>query len=257
MATSNPIFKNLEMPESSTDGFSQSVERATFGGVVYKTGVLLVVFTIGAAWGWAEVRSLLQKDPAYGTPIFWVFAVSVLAGMALVWLTVRWKKWSPISAPVYAMLEGAVIGLLSAGYNRRYPGIVNQAVGLTVTICVCLLAAYGLGWIRVTAAFNRKLSVAISGVVLYYLGSLGLLFMGVRRLPALTAGLPGIAVSVVIVAIAGMGLVSNLDAAVQCAHEKLPKYMEWYLALGLIVTLVWMYIEVLRLLSRARKAEGQ
>jgi len=255
--TSNPIFNDLAVPEHQDIGREEGFERATLSGAISKAGTLLVLLIIAAAWSWVEVTSLLNESPAYGPPIFGVFVATLVAALVLVWLTVRNKTWSPVSAPIYALLEGAVIGLLSAGFDRRYPGIVVQAVMVTVTICTCLLAAYGFGWIRVTAAFNRKLSAVISGAVIYYLGLFALHLMGVRWLPMLTAGIPAIAVSTVVVGIAGMVLVSNFDSAAKCAQMKLPKYMEWYLALGLIIALVWMYLEILDLLSKARRAEGR
>ena len=137
----------------------------------------------------------------------------------------------------------------------RYPGVAVQAICVTIAMSCCLLLAYRLGWIRVTESFNRKLAVAISGVVLFYLANLAMVLMGIPTLIQRAGVIPSILLSVVVVGIAGLSLISNFDSAVQCVKEGNPKYMEWYAALGLIVALVWLYLEVLSLLDKARRAE--
>jgi uncharacterized YccA/Bax inhibitor family protein len=175
--------------------------------------------------------------------------------MALVWITVWKKRWSSVTAPVYALLEGVVIGGISARLEMRFHGIAIQAVALTFATCFCLLAAYRLGVIRVTEKFKAGLSAATGGVALFYLISFALIFFGVRRFTIFAGGLPGILISLIVVWIAALNLVIDFDFIEQYAREDLPDYMEWYAALGLMVTLIWLYMEILRLLSKARKAE--
>jgi len=181
--------------------------------------------------------------------------ICALVALALVWITVHKKQWSPITAPTFALLEGLVMGVVSAGLEVRHPGIAIQAVVLTFAICLSLLVAYRTGLIRVTEKFNRGLVAATSGVVLFYLANFVLSLLGVRIFAVFAGGVPGILISAVIVVIAGMDLVADFDFIEQCSRSGLPKYMEWYAALGLIVTLIWLYTEILRLLSKARKAQ--
>jgi len=232
----------------------------TLVGTLHKTGMLLAVFAISAVLSWAENTSFLhgtpnRKTPAYVVLVIVVIAICALGGWALVWFTVRNKTWSHMTAPVYALLQGLLMGFVSAGNERRFPGITIQAICLTIAMCSCLLLAYRFGFIRVTESSNKKLAVAISGVVLFYITNIALMLMGVPTLLMIAGVIPSILISVVIVMIAGMSLVSDFDSAVQCANEGNPKYMEWYAALGLVVSLVWLYIEVLNLMAKARKAE--
>jgi len=141
--------------------------------------------------------------------------------------------------------------------DQRYPGIAIRAVGLTIAICFCLLGAYRFGLIKVTESFNKKLAVALSGVIIYYLVSFALAVTGGHTISMITGGMLGILISMIIVVIAGMGLISNFDLAAQCSKERFPKYMEWYAAMGLLIALVWLYLETLDLLSKSRKAAGQ
>jgi uncharacterized YccA/Bax inhibitor family protein len=192
-----------------------------------------------------------------GGTTFVIAMICAISGLVLVFFTVHKKVWSPITAPVYAILEGIIMGVASAIYDIHYPGIAIQAVCLTVVMCCCLLAAYRLGIIQITKSYNQKILAALSGVALYYIISLILMLFGVRAIPMITGGTIGVVFSVIIVIIAGLGLVSNVDAAVQCSKQKLPRYMEWYLALGLIVALIWLYFEILDLMSKVRKTEQQ
>jgi uncharacterized YccA/Bax inhibitor family protein len=180
-----------------------------------------------------------------------VFLVCVTSSVILVWITVFKKTWSPFTAPVYALLQGLVVGTVTVGTDRRYPGIAIHAIGLTIAICVVLLGAYHSGLIRVTESFRKKLVVATGGVTLYYLAGFVLTINGGHTLNTVTGGFFGIFISLIIVTIAVMNLASNFDFAVLCATKDFPKYMEWYAALGLLLTLAWLYLETLRLLSKA------
>jgi len=173
--------------------------------------------------------------------------------MALVWVTVLMKEWAPFTAPVYAVVQGVVVGFIVAGMEQRFPGIAIKAVGFTVAICLCLMVAYRTGLIRVTESFNKKLVFATGGVLIYYIASITFALRGGHTFSRITGGIPGVVISLIIILIAGMSLVSNFDFAVQRSKENFPKYMEWYSALGLLLTLVWLYLEALKLFSKARK----
>jgi uncharacterized YccA/Bax inhibitor family protein len=258
MATTNPIFRDLGIPQPSHRRAMAISERMTLVGTLHKTGVLLALLAISTVLGWKEFRLFVHGPTKSGLYFLLGFVVSCLiGGWVLVWVTVRHKTWSTITAPIYAFLQGLLMGFISAGEDFRFSGIAIQAVCVTIAMSSCLLLAYRFGWIRVTGSFNRKLTVAISGVVLFYMANIAMALSGVPTFATRAGVIPSILISVVVVGIAGMSLISDFDSAVQCADEGNPKYMEWYAALGLLVSLVWLYIEVLNLLGKARRAEEE
>src|SRR5438094_516294 len=158
METTNPIFRNVELGERS-GGTVQVVgaERITLNGTLHKAGILLLCVAMSALWGWRMFEAPQDRRTMIAIVVV-VFLACLLGASALVWLTVRKKTWSPFTAPVYALLEGLVMGDISAGTNRRYPGIAMQAVAVTIAMSFGLLVAYRSGLIRVTEGFNRKLT---------------------------------------------------------------------------------------------------
>ncbi len=252
METTNPLFRNVELRERSSGTVRvASVERITLNGTLYKAGILLLCVAMSALRGWRMFE--VPQDRRTTVVIVVVLSACVFGAMALVWLTVRKKAWSPFTAPVYALLEGWLMGDISAGANRRYPGIAIQAVAVTIAMSFGLLVAYRSGLIRVTEGFNRKLTAAIGGVALFYLTTFVLALMGVRIFSVFAEGVPGILISVIVIVIAGLSLVSAFDFVARCAQADLPKYMEWYAAFGLVMTLIWLYMEILNLLAKARR----
>ena len=165
-------------------------------------------------------------------------------------LTIFKKTWAPATAPIYAACEGLVLGSTSALFELRYPGIVLRSVALTFGVLLTLLIAYRSGAIRATPGFRRGVIAATGAIVLVYLSSFVLGLFGVN-LGFLNSSSPlGIGISLVVVGIAALNLVLDFDFIEQGAKTGAPKYMEWYAAFGLIVTLVWLYLEILRLLSK-------
>jgi uncharacterized YccA/Bax inhibitor family protein len=229
----------------------------TLDGTLYATGTLLTLLLIGAVFGWQCVRQMIHFPIRSELRAFlWLTIICIIAGWCLVIVTVRRPAWSTKTAPVYAVLKGFFLGSFSAVCEVRFPGIVLQALSLTVLICATLLLAYGSGWIRVTESFNRKLSVAISAVVLFYLVNLGMALAGIPSLMSRAGIVPSIILSIVTTGIASMSLISDFDSAVKCASAGTrPKYLEWYAAIGILLSLIWMYIEVLNLITKAREAE--
>ena len=157
-----------------------------------------------------------------------------------------------MTAPIYALLEGLVLGGLSATIELRYPGIAIQAVGLTFGTLFVLLMAYRSGLIKVTQKFRLGIVAATGGIFFFYLAEMLLGFFGIQFTSINGAGPIGIGFSLVIVAIAALNLVLDFDFIEQGVQVCAPKYMEWYGAFGIIVTLVWLYLEILRLLSKFR-----
>jgi uncharacterized YccA/Bax inhibitor family protein len=257
MVTLNPIFRHFAVSEPSVGSHEASTQRMTLLGILSRTALLLFMFTACATFSWIEGGRFQHRDQYANLYLVLVVLSCSISSLVLVWVTVYKQTWSPVTAPVYALMQGFVVGLISVGMDRLYPNIAIQAVGLTVSICFCLLGAYYSGLIRVTESFNKKLAVATSGVFVYYLVIFFLAVVNRSTLFIMTGRTPGIIISIIIVIIAALNLVSNFDFAVQRSTDRFPKYMEWYAALGLVVTLIWLYIETLNLLSRTRESDQQ
>ena len=205
--------------------------------------MLICVFAT-AAWTWSRAGAGEEVGP-------WVL-VGAIAGFATGLVTVFKKNWSPVTAPIYALLEGFVIGGLSWMLERQFHGIATQAAGLTFGTLLCLLLAYSSGIIRVSENFKLGVVAATGGIMLVYLGSMILGFFG-HTIPYIHgSGAIGIGFSLLVVGVAAMNLVLDFDLIESAAQRGAPKYMEWYGAFGLMVTLIWLYIEILRLLSKLR-----
>jgi uncharacterized YccA/Bax inhibitor family protein len=158
--------------------------------------------------------------------------------------------WSPVTAPLYAAAEGLFLGAISALYEQRFHGIVLQAVLLTSGTLLALLAVYSMRLVRVTQNFRLGLLAATGGVALVYLLTIVLGLFGIHIPYIHDSGAIGIGFSIVVVVIAALNLVLDFDFIENGCARGAPKYMEWYAGFGLLVTLVWLYLEMLRLLSK-------
>lgn len=213
-------------------------------GTVNKTAVLLAILLVSSAWTWGQIVA--------GAPVQGFIGLGALAGFVVALVTIFKKSWAPITAPLYAALEGLVLGGISAMLEHSYPGIAIQAVTLTFGVLAALLIAYTSRLIPVTQNFRLGVAAATGGIMLVYLASFVLGFFGIRMPFLHDSGPIGIGVSLVIVVIAALNLVLDFDFIEQGAQNNLPKYMEWYAAFGLTVTLVWLYLEIIRLLAKLR-----
>jgi uncharacterized YccA/Bax inhibitor family protein len=184
-----------------------------------------------------------------------MIAVGTIGGLIFAMVTVFKKTWAPITAPIYAVLEGLALGGISAIYEVRFAGLPMQAVGLTFGVLVALLLVYRTGIIRVTDKFRMGVVAATGGIFVFYLLTWILGFFGVRFPSVFGAGLLGIGISVAIVIVAALNLVLDFDLIESGTRAGAPKYMEWYGAFGLMVTLIWLYLEILRLLSKLRSRD--
>jgi uncharacterized YccA/Bax inhibitor family protein len=219
-------------------------EPMTLQGTVNKTGFLLIFLFAAAAWTWSRAGAGGEIGP-------WIL-IGAVGGLVTALVTVFKKNWSPVTAPVYALLEGLVIGGISAILDQRFPGIAMQAAGLTFGTLFCLLLAYSSGMIRVSANFKLGVVAATGGIMLVYLASMLLGLFG-HAIPFIHDNGPvGILFSLFVVGVAAMNLVLDFDLIESAAGIGAPKYMEWYGAFALMVTLIWLYIEMLRLLSKLR-----
>jgi len=217
-------------------------ETMTLQGTVNKTGLSLLILLAAASFTWRQVT---PDEPV--SPLLWLG----LLGGAVVGLVTAFKPaFAPVTTPIYAALEGLFLGGLSGLYELRYPGIVMNAVGLTFGCLAALLAAYRSGLIRPSENLKLGIVAATGGIALLYMVSMGLGFFG-KSIPFIHESTPiGIAFSVFVVGLAALNLVLDFDFIEDGARRGAPKYMEWYGAFGLLVTLVWLYLEILRLLAK-------
>jgi uncharacterized YccA/Bax inhibitor family protein len=217
----------------------------TITGTVNKTIVSLLILLITASYVWGRGPS---------DPYFMVFTmVGVLGGLVVAIATAFKQTWAPLTTPLYAGLEGLALGGISVGFEAAYPGIVSQAVFLTFGTLGALLMAYRSGMIRATENFKLGVVAATGGIGLVYLLSFILGFVGINVPLIHSSGTFGILFSVFVVVVAALNLVLDFDFIEQGAERRAPKYMEWYGAFGLLVTLVWLYLEILRLLAKLRE----
>ncbi len=246
MRTSNPALnEQVFRGEHAVLGDAMTVQ-----GTVNKTGILLLCAVATAAWTWNIF--LHSRSPQAVAPMA---LVGVIGGLIFAFATIFKKTWAPVTAPIYALLEGLVLGSISAILEVRFPGIAIQAVSLTFGTMVALLLAYRSGMIRVTDKFRLGIVAATGGIAVFYVIEIILGFFGVHFTAVNGSGAIGIGFSIFVVIIAALNLVLDFDFIESGARAGAPKYMEWYGAFGLMVTLIWLYFEILRLLSKLRSRD--
>ena len=248
MRTSNPTL--------NADTFQRfdrqaSGNQMTVSGTVNKTGALLLLLIVSASITWNMI--------ATGTVSPMACTLGGLIGGLLIAVVTCFKKtWAPVTAPLYAIVEGLFVGGVSIVYANMVgaqgisgtgDSIVTQAVLLTFGVLFSMLAAYRFGIIKATAKFRTGVIAATGGIMLCYLIAIVLGFFGIN-VPHLHEATPlGIGISVAIIIIAALNLILDFDLIETGANQGAPKYMEWFGAFALIVTLIWLYIEILRLLA--------
>lgn len=243
LRSTNPVLK-----EKAFAGAIPTGETMTIQGTVNKTGLLLLFVVITAAWTWGLSYSE-TPDAAYG----WMIG-GALGGFVVALITIFKKEWSPITAPIYALLEGLLLGGISAIFQKSYPGIAVQAISLTLGVMLVMLLAYKFRIVQATRGFKLGVIAATGGIAIVYLINvvMGLFFHS--QMSFLNAATPlGIGISLFVVIIASLNLIIDFDMIETGARMGAPKYMEWYGAFGLMVTLIWLYMEMLRLLSKVRR----
>ena len=223
-----------------------ATETMTIGGSVSATAVLLVLLCAAGFVGWNAV-----EDQGLDVQLPGWLMVSFLVGVGAMIATIFRPQWARISAPIYALSYGTVVGAVSALYNFEYEGIVVQAVLGTVGVLGIMLFLYATRIIEVTDKLRMGIVMATGAIALMYVFNLVLRLFGTDGVPFLhDTGALGIGVSVAIVVVASLNLLLDFDFIERAVAAKAPKQMEWYAAFGLLVTLVWLYLELLRLLSK-------
>ena len=228
-------------------------DRMTLMGTVHKTAFLLILLVAFASITWKMVMTVNAEGQMVAAPgLFGYMIGGAIGGLIFALITIFKPTWAPVTAPIYAALEGLFIGALSAFAESKFPGIVLQATGLTFGILFALLGAYRSGLIKATENFKLGVAAATGGIFLVYMASFVLGMFGVA-IPFLHDATPiGIGISVFICIIAALNLVLDFDFIENGAENGAPKYMEWLGAFGLMVTLIWLYIEILHLLMKLR-----
>ncbi|MAV33834.1 MAG: hypothetical protein CMJ59_00115 [Planctomycetaceae bacterium] len=242
MRTANPALNAQTFQRFDAQETTQSM---TLDGTVTKTGILLALVFGAAAYSWVQLAGGGQLP-------YPLLIGSLIAAFVFALITIFNKAWSPWTAPLYAVCEGVFLGAISLVFESMYPGIVFQAVVLTFGTLFALLIVYRSRLIRATENFKLGVCAATGGICMIYLVTfvLGIFGTGIPYIHG--AGIVGIGFSLVVVVIAALNLVLDFDFIEQGVAAGAPKYMEWYGAFGLIVTLVWLYLEILRLLSKLR-----
>jgi len=243
---SNPVLREKTFANVGAVGVEQAM---TLNGTVNKTGFLLICAIATASWTWSLARS--GEPGAVGLPLI----VGLLGGLIVAVATTFKPAWSPVTAPLYSLLEGLVLGGISALIEARYPGIAIQAVMLTLGTLVCMLVLYRARVIRATEKFKLGVVAATGGICLIYIVSIVLGFFGIQIPKIYGAGPIGIVFSLFVVTIAALNLILDFDLIETGAAQGAPKYMEWYGGFAVMVTLIWLYLEILRLLSKLRSRD--
>ena len=242
MRTHNPVF-------GKSFGRLAVQEKAsgvmTVNGVIDKTAILLLLVLVTATYTW---NNFLNE----GANVGGLMTLGIVGGLIAAIATIFRPAWAPVTAPVYALAEGLALGGISAYFNYAYPGIAVQAISLTVLVLGVMLALYRLRIIKVTAKLRSGILAATGAVFLFYLFTFIGGFFGLNTGYMYSSSPLGIGISLVVVGIAALNLLLDFDFIENASRQSLPGYMNWFAAFGLLVTLVWLYLELLRLLGRLR-----
>lgn len=250
MQSSNPALANAFNSYRARYGQQQvNTDLMTVNGSIAKTVLLILLVILSAGWTWVQ---FFESKGNIDTVTPWMYG-GALVGFVLAMATIFKQSWAPITAPLYALAEGFFIGGISALMESSFPGIVIQATLLTFGTLLAMLLAYRTGLIRATEKFKLGIVAATGGIALVYLATIILGLFNVSVPFIYGSGAIGIGFSLFVVVIAALNFVIDFDVIEQGAERGAPKYMEWYGAFGLMVTLIWLYIEFLRLLAKLKE----
>ena len=226
----------------------RSANPMTANGAMSATLFLMVLLVAAATFGWSSVQTIGVGE-AVSFP-GWAMMAMIVGFVSVLVATFK-PTTARFLAPVYALAQGAVVGAISKVFNIQYPGIVLQAVGATIGVFVVMLTLYRTGILRVTDKFRRIVIGATLGLAAFYLFSFIVSLFGSSLIPTGSSGM-SIGFSVLVAGLAAMNLALDFDFIDKAEAAGAPKHMEWFAALGIMVTLVWLYLEILRLLAKMR-----
>ena len=230
----NPVMTEKAY-QTSSDLIARG-ETMTVQGAINKSFLLLAILVLAAYWGFTMPSKLFLWGGA-------------IAGLVIVLIAVFKREWSPILAPLYAGVEGLFVGSVSAIYAQVYNGIIFNAVTLTIALLFLMLFIYKARIIKVTDKFRTGVVMATGAVLLVYVLNWILSFFGMNMPFLHDGGWMSIGISLVIIGIATLNLLLDFDNFEKGEQYKAPAYMEWFSAMGLLITLVWLYLEILRLVA--------
>ena len=237
METSNPLLnRQLDLSRDREVTSSMNLQ-----GVVNKTGILLLLCFFAGAFAWF--------NPELAVPLM---IVGIIGGFIACMVGIFKPSASPIAAPIYAVLEGLCLGAISQILESRWHGIVVNAMLLTIAVLAVMLFLYTTRILRVSSTMVKGIFMATAAVAIVYLVDIVLNMFGIHMPYLNSSGPAGIAISLVIVGIAAFNLLVDFAVIENNIRQQAPKYMEWYSAMALLVTLVWLYMEILRLLSKMK-----
>jgi uncharacterized YccA/Bax inhibitor family protein len=245
LKSSNPVLQDKAFKGTIFEGVSTGQEM-TLNGTLNKFGILLAITLVSTLFAWNLVENMTN-------PMTLVILGGV-GGLILGFVIAFKPQASPYLAPAYAILEGLFVGAISAVYNNVYPGLPMQAVALTLLVCVSMFLLYRYRIIRVTNTFRKVITIAVMALGLFYLIQFASFLISGSPLAGFTnAATPiGIGFSVLVVGLAALCLLLDFDSIEKGVAARAPRFMEWYCAFGLLVTVVWLYLELLRLLAKLR-----
>ncbi len=244
LKSSNPVFGSTFEASAVFAGYGNTM---TIAGTANKAGILMLLVLLTAAYTWGRFFDNPETANVSG-----FMMIGLVGGFISAMVTIFKKEWSAVTAPIYALFEGLALGGISATMEYRFPGIAIQAVSLTFGTCFCLLLAYRMGIIKASEKLTMGIVAATGGIALVYFANMLLGIFGVHIPGIFGSGPIGILFSLVVVVVAAMNLILDFAFIEDAAYRGAPKYMEWYGAFGLMVTLIWLYLEMIRLLSKLR-----
>jgi uncharacterized YccA/Bax inhibitor family protein len=236
MAFTNPAFTDSAIDRARAEGGTGVM---TIVGAAWKSFALVLLAAASAGYTWYQIAQFPERNIS---AIIWG---GVIAGLVVAMLTIFRPQFAPITAPIYAVLEGLALGGISYMYESLYKGIPLIAVGLTFAVALAMLVLYATRIIKVTHRLRSIIFGATLGIMLFYFLTIALGFFGIQMPVVFDLGWPGILFSSAVVIVAAMNLLLNFDTIERNAGSA-PHQMEWYAAFGVLVTLVWLYLELLR-----------
>ena len=244
--SSNPTLQEKMYQGTILEGISTG-EEMTVKGTMNKFGVLMLLMIASTLFAWSQFYKGSDPKP--------LMLIGVFGGLGLALIMMFKKQWAPVIAPAYAILEGLFVGSISAMYDYAYPGLPTQAVALTLLVTLIMFVLYRYRIIKVTKKLRTVVTVATAAIAIFYLIQwITYLAMGSPIGGFTNAATPlGIGFSILVVGLAAFNLLLNFDTIEKGVELRAAKYMEWYSAFGLLVTIVWLYLEILRLLSKLQR----
>lgn len=244
----NPLLNDKAFQRAAQYSHADTGELMSVEGAINKTAFMLLLVVASATWVWTRFYQTL--DLAAVMPYLWT---GLIVGLGAALVTIFVPTAARISAPVYALAKGLALGAISAFYEQQLHGIVFQAIGLTLGVLAVMLVLYRTGIIKVTDRFRMIVVAATGGIALFYLVTIVLSFFHVQVPLLYGGGTAAIVFSLFVVGIAAFNLALDFDFIARGTEHGAPKYMEWYAAFGVMVTLIWLYLEILRLLANLRR----